>query len=333
MGRRCALLLSAVLLLATGGCAPSHHRSPASVAPPPGDRWAGEGRVVVAVPGDWRTVEDPLCGPPPSRTVVYPDPNVRAYGCTNPGPRHPPSYLAIYRDYTVSPSLRSTAHPIEVDGLRGYAWNHARRGDVGLAFPSEHLLFSISTPDPRLGRRILHSASAVPPGYVTIPPIGDGSRPSVGMIERLHEAGLRPTYVEERWPGSAYPGMFLRTDPPVGAVVSEGRSVTALYSSGNLSSWITAERLARRGWQVSRPRSFAPLITRNHALAILGFRPDRRPAFLRTVTVDGRSSQAWVIVQHPQVPHAGWAVRLAIVDAMSGRTVCKHVLFPHVAGQ
>jgi hypothetical protein len=179
----------------------------------------------------------------------------------------------------------------------------------------------IHTARARQARRILHSVTLVPPAFRVIPKPAYANRHLDDMMQRIRRCGLRPTYVEAP-PGRTqygYPGRFLRTDPPIGSVVERGGRVTAYFSSGRLASWITSRRLATNGWSVSPPTSSTPRVPRSAALARLGRRPNERAAFLRTLTIHGRTRQAWLIVDRPHYAYPGEAVSLAAVDARTGR--------------
>jgi hypothetical protein len=192
------------------------------------------------------------------------------------------------------------------------------------------MAFYIHTSRAHQARRILRSASAVPPHFRVIPKPRYASRRFTDMMDRIRAAGLRPTYAEEP-PGHTeygYPGRFIRTAPPIGSVLPDGGHVTAYFSSGSLSGWISRARLASQGWRVGPPRTFTPPVRRARALARLGWTPHQRAAFLRTLTLGHRSWQAWLVVEHPHYAYPGQAVTLGVVDARTGHLLRTSVRFP-----
>ena len=348
MGRRVALLLSVLLLLATGcdgdppgrgGPAPGRSSASASPVddfdPPAGQRWAGRHRVVVAVPEDWRSIDTPICQTPPTHTVVYFNRLNLASSCPFMGfLRHQrASYLSVQPEERVTRADRRGKHLVDLDGTPAYAWNHphAEYGQsAGILIPSQHVALFIHTPRKHLARRIIHSATVVPRGFQVVPPPAYASRHLENMMQRLRDHGFRPTYVEGP-PGLArygYPGHFLRTDPPIGSALPRGSRVTAYFSAGSLGRWITPQRLAAQGWRVGPPTSDTPRIDRDTALARLDRGPNERAAFLRTLTIDGRTHQAWLVVVRPHYPYPGQAVTVSVVGARSGRVLLADVSFP-----
>ena len=347
MGRQLALLL-AVLTLATVGCdgpaPPREGTTPEAPSasharrfdPPEGQRWAGLHHVVVAVPADWRSIETPFCQAPPTHTVVYFDRLNIAAACPYMGGRGPqriPSYLDIQPLDRVTRQDLSGTHAIDLDGVTAYAWNHPHAEyaqSAGVLVPTQHVAFYVHTPDEKLAGHIIRSARAVPPGFQVIPKPAYANRHLDDMIQRLSARGLRPRYVEEP-PGRSvygYPGRFIRTDPPIGSAVKRGARVTAYFSSGRLSSWITDRRLASQGWSVRPPATFTPPVTRAQALAELDRGPIERAAFLRTLTVGHRMRQTWLVVVQPHYAYPGQAVTLAGVDAHTGRVWVAPTFFP-----
>jgi hypothetical protein len=346
MARPFAVLLTVLLLVA--GCddsapppaahsaRPSPATPPAAFDPPAGQRWAGLHRVVVAVPAGWRSIENPFCQQPPTHTVVYFNPLNVVGACPylgGRGPRRSPTYLTIEPLDRVTRADTRGTRPVDLAGVRAYAWNHpnSRYGQsAGLLVPSEHTAFYIHTSRARQARRILSSATAVPRQFRVIPKPAYASRHLSDMMRRIRARGLRPTYAEAP-PGHTvygYPGRFLRTDPPVGSVVERGSRVTAYFSSGRLVSWITPQRLAAQRWSVRPPASFTPPVDRTAALARLGRGPNERAAFLRTLTIDGHARLAWLVVDRPHYAYPGQAVSIAAVDARTGRLWRAPVPFP-----
>ena len=343
-GRVAAIATAAAVVLVAGGLgvraldrptAPSHP-SPTSgptsgptapSVPGPGLRAVGVNGWSVQVPAGWAT-DDVGCDQrtPMHPTVIF-DHHRRTWNlCGVMTDRPQPSVTVSDRAQSGRPWRTIDGVPVEQVLTKG-----ACATCFTLSIPSAPASFEIHARSRDMLARIRDSLRRLPSRTVAIPTWYDGPhQPQDQMTRRLLAAGLRPHVVEA--PGGMRPGDFVRTDPPVGTPVSSGRSVTVVYSSGDLAYYATPHSLARHAWRVRPATTWDPPVSRlqaaRTAVARAGL-PDRMvPAidvFLRRLTVTDaeprRTRLVWLAVPRVEYTDGGNRSTLMAIDAHTGEVV------------
>lgn len=233
---------AAVLLIAGGGFAAStaydgenRERSPEPASapdpmpePPPGTRWAGIGRVVIAVPEDWSDGET-VCNQPTADTVYFPADVSRL--CKVVGPH---SSLAISDDPLVDRRgpADGTVDGYDVQTTRGCLKAADGPCFAAVSVPGLGAYFRITirgTNAEEHVQRMRDSLTVLPNDLVAMPDVPLLiSRPGQYevTIAALEAAGLKPIVQDY---GCMRNGMCADTtgvEPPPGRVVPVGTEIT-----------------------------------------------------------------------------------------------------------
>ncbi|MDN4174122.1 hypothetical protein QWY28_14260 [Nocardioides sp. SOB77] len=264
--------------------------------PPPGTRYVGLGRVVVAVPAVWDTNRF-ACGSPAADTVYF-RPSVPEPTCDAPDDRY--DSLRIGRLGEPEGSVAELAELAELvddgervdlgEGVVGYrsrsgCTDDGAAGGVGervtgctttLVVPEEDVFLRLRTADPRAGEvadAVLGSARLLPDGWTTVPPIA-WMEPSGSVGNRLLGAGLEVAREGEGTFGSGRTPV-LGSHPDAGSVVAAGSTVSLALAGpepmvavpasttpgGSVDLYFPSEQLRGVGFSLTsagRPASSGP---------------------------------------------------------------------------
>lgn len=202
-------------------------------APPPGFRWVGIGRAVIAVPDSWAT-NRLYCGTPLADTVIIDQGAV----CLAYRPQ-PPRTSAVHVREPYQGEDFSAYDEVRVAGeraLRGPVDCHRQPSEVVLCrqsvvLPDLGAVFDATTTRDRerLGE-ILGRISPLPAGQVAVPGfqmlfLDHQEASAAAYVRVLERAGLRAV-VRTAQHGDLDPGFVLDAAPAPGSVVKEGATVT-----------------------------------------------------------------------------------------------------------
>ena len=238
MGRVVALLLSALLLLASGCTDPNDGSG--GFAPPVGQRWAGFNGFVVAVPETWTSVLQQPCQPPVPEVVTFQVPgSFTQLGCGMdvPDTADPRPSLYVGSSNNWERDLKKTWRPMPVGDDVGYLSQYF--GDPahpksfglysrGFEIPGK-VLFEVSAPTKRQVLAILRSVRQLLADLTLVPRETTVDGTPVDMVQRVRSAGFHVRTAEEpapAWMLDPSPGQFIRTDPAVGTPLEPGSTVT-----------------------------------------------------------------------------------------------------------
>lgn len=203
---------------------------------PPGTRWVGMGRAVVAVPSDWAT-DDVQCGLNDDKSSVVFDARGERV-CLKTFAEDVSLLHIVPTSSWRAESLIAAAEPYDdIEGVE------IRRGELeptrksafneGLVVASEGVAMWVDSTDRSVVSEILDSVTLLPESYVTVPVT---YAPTREVEANMLEAGLQVTVVERD--SALSPGTLLETRPSLGSVVAIGSTVTLVVSAdAEASEW------------------------------------------------------------------------------------------------
>jgi hypothetical protein len=196
--------------------------------PPPGTRYVGRGRMVVAVPTSWTTFTKAVCVQPRADFVRF-EPIHTDYRC--------PFVVGPRQLHLTGVTIGSAElGPKASYGVRCLT-SRPPRCRANLQVPDEDVTFALegyANESPDVLKAVAASVTTLPDGWTTVPYVETKNRgfPTFTDVERaLRAAGLRVEVANPELLGTANGKPWVETTvPATGEVVAEGGTVSVTLS-------------------------------------------------------------------------------------------------------